>query len=210
MINKYLEKLKKEIKITKALLRSRSASNGMSYVELIVVLSIFAILSAVSMFSYREFQANVDIRNLASDIASKIVEAQKSSLDGKWNVSADPNWKPSYGVYFNTTDSDTQKQFIYFVDLVNAGDYDEPLEELDTISITKGNYISSINKCTTPPCDSDNSINSLAIIFKRPDSSAIFADLDVPGSGYVQITIISPQGKTAFIKIYPSGRIQVN
>ena len=52
-------------------------NRGMSYVELIVVLSIFAVLSSVILYNYGEFQAKVDIKNLASDIALQIVQSQK-------------------------------------------------------------------------------------------------------------------------------------
>jgi len=182
-------------------------NKGMSYVELIVVLSIFAILSSIAFYNYGNFQNNVDIKNLASDIASKIVEAQKASLNGVLPGGVAPflGWKPSYGVSFDVA---TPGQFIYFTDLDNAGDR----ETLETISITKNNKISRIDKCTDnicPPTDS-NSISSLAVFFKRPDSSAIFTGADVSGSEYIKITIESPKGATAFIKVYPSGRIQVN
>ena len=47
----------------------------MTYIELIVVLSIFAVMSSVVIFNYGLFQARIDIKNLASDIALKFVEA---------------------------------------------------------------------------------------------------------------------------------------
>lgn len=191
-------------------------NKGMSYVELIVVLSIFALLSSVAVYNYGDFQSNVDMKNLASDIASKIVEAQKSALNGvlPGGVAPFAAWKPSYGVSFDTSvanDSDGKPfntKFIYFVDLDNAGNR----ETLETVNITKNNKISRIDKCTEnscPPVDSD-SISSLAVFFKRPDSSANFAGAEVSGSEYIKITIESPKKTTAFIKIYPSGRIQVN
>jgi type II secretory pathway pseudopilin PulG len=192
-------------------------NGGMSYVELIVVLSIFAVMSSVVIFNYGDFQAKVDIKNLASDIALKVVEAQKFSLSGQLPPSAQYNlivspatWKPSYGVYFDTTTSTASKQFIYFVDLNNLNGYENG-EELNTISITKNNYISRIDKCTDATCTSPASINNpLSVTFKRPDSGAIFTGASVTGSEYVQITIKSPKGITALIKLYPSGRIQVN
>ena len=73
----------------------RNCQKGMTYVELIVVLSIFSAMTSVVLFNYGEFQAKVDIKNLASDIALKIVEAQKSSLSGKLPESFPVNWKPS-------------------------------------------------------------------------------------------------------------------
>ncbi len=179
----------------------------MTYVELIVVLSIFAVLSTVVVFNYNDFQAKVDIKNLASDVALKAVEAQKSSLSGVLPLAGyNPvTWKPSYGVYF---DLSVPKQFIYFTDLNNSGGY-EVNELLDTISITKNNFISRIDKCNNAVCSSPVSTNLFSVAYRRPDSSAIFTGLSVTGSEYVQIKVASPKGMTALIKIYPSGRIQI-
>ena len=183
-------------------------SNGMTYVELIVVLSIFAVLSTVVIFNYGDFQAKVDIKNLASDIALKAVEAQKSSLNGVLPLAGynPATWKPSYGVYF---DMNAPKQFIYFVDLNNSGDY-QTNELLDTISITKNNYISRIDKCSNATCTLPTSVNLFSVAFKRPDSSAIFTGLSVTGSEYDQVTVASPKGVITLIKLYPSGRVQIN
>ena len=189
----------------------------MSYVELIVVLSIFSVLSSMAIYNYGAFQANVDMKNLASDIALKIVEAQKSSLNGVLPLAGAPflEWKPSYGVYFNIT---TPEQFIYFADLDQDGVLYNPdcsttnSECLDKITITKGNKILRIEKCTDsacPPFDSD-SISSFSVSFKRPNSSAIFSGASLTGSEYIKITIKSPKDNTSFIKVYPSGRIQIN
>jgi prepilin-type N-terminal cleavage/methylation domain-containing protein len=189
-------------------------NRGMTYVELIVVLSIFAALSSVILFNYGDFQAKVDIKNLASDIALKVVEAQKSSLNGVLPLAGyDPaTWKPAYGVYF---DISVPKQFIYFIDLDNSNSYNglsscTTTECLDKIIITKNNFISKIDKCTDATCTSPTSINSLSVAFSRPSSSAVFTGATVTGSEYVQITISSPKGVTALIKLYSSGRVQIN
>ena len=187
--------MKKLIKIKK--------NRGMSYVELIVVLSIFSVMTSVVMFNYGDFQAKVDIKNLASDIALKIVEAQKSSLSGKLPTSPPAGWKPAYGVYFTVSPSTS---FIYFADLNNDKMYNET--SLDTISITKNNVIDKIEKCNGSTCSAIN--NPLALTFQRPDSRANFDGASITGSEYVQITIKSPKLNTATIKVYPSGRIQIN
>ena len=193
----------------------------MTYVELIVVLSIFSVLSSVVVFNYGDFQARVDIKNLSSDIALKIVEAQKSSVNGAWNSSAIANWKPSYGIYFNssatldTDDVSFNKKFIYFADLDNNNNYDGPstcatAECLDKIIITKNNYISRIDSYTDSIL-TQQITNSLSIIFKRSDPGATFTSSGLLlGFDYIQITIASPRGATALIKIYPSGRVQIN
>jgi prepilin-type N-terminal cleavage/methylation domain-containing protein len=182
-------------------------NKGMTYVELIVVLSIFAVLSSVVVFNYGAFQDRVDIKNLASDIALQVVQAQKSALAGSLPILGgyDSTWKPSYGVYFDTTSAPNKKQFIYFADLTNFGTYDSN-EILNTISITKNNYISNLSVYP-----GGRTINDLTITFSRPDSGAILYSGGAPLTvSYVQITIKSPKGATALIKLYPSGRVQVN
>jgi prepilin-type N-terminal cleavage/methylation domain-containing protein len=192
------------MKINKKLKLNR----GMTYVELIVVLSIFSVLSSVAVFNYRAFQSRVDIKNLASDITLKIVEAQKASLSGLLpQSSVTSSWKPSYGVYF---DISTPKQFIYFVDLDNQG----TRETLETINITKDNSISSLGVCyqgSLDPC-SLTSLSDLFLTFSRPNSGAIITSSSsfTSNINYVQITVTSPQGASSLIKLYPSGRVQIN
>ena len=207
-------------------------SRGMTYVELIVVLSIFAIISAISFYNYGAFQANVDIKNLASDIALQIVQAQKASLNGLQDSRVtDLSWKPSYGVYFNILeDPDSDRisfntKFNYFVDFSpQDGFFTDTTcssingECLNKIKITKDNFVSGIETCSVPgsACISGagRRIEDIAITFKRPDSGAIFYSngslLSVTGSNFIKISIESPSGMMSFIRIYPSGRIQVN
>ena len=192
----------------------RNCQKGMTYVELIVVLSIFSIMTSIILFNYGKFQTNVDVKILANDIASKIIEAQKSSISGQLNLNASLSWKPSYGIYFDTSSSNN-KNFVYFADLAQDNAYDLSScggggECLDNINITKGNYISRIDSysgSTPTPIT-----NPLSITFKRPDSSAIFGSngLLLNGFDYIQITVSSPDLTIAKIKIYPSGRIQIN
>jgi prepilin-type N-terminal cleavage/methylation domain-containing protein len=213
-------------------LKNTQKNKGMTYVELIVVLSIFAVISAVSFYSYGAFQSNIDIKNLASDIALQIVQAQKSSVNGLWNsrVTAG-DWKPSYGIYFNTSkEPDIDKipfntKFNYFADFSPQDGYfadtvcsSENGECLNKIIIAKGDFVSNIEICSgsDDACISgaNKGITDIAITFKRPDSVANFYSegslLSVTGSNYIKISIESPSKTTGFIKIYPSGRIQVN
>ncbi|MFA5932068.1 MAG: type II secretion system protein [Candidatus Paceibacterota bacterium] len=205
-------------------------NRGMTYVELIVVLSIFSVLSSVAVFNYGAFQDRVDIKNLASDITLKIVEAQNSSLAGVLPVSGgyDSSWKPSYGVYFNSSASSDvdgisfNKKFIYFTDLGTAlssqnGMFDGSTssctgECLDKISITKNNYISRLDACYATPCATTSPLNDLTISFSRPNSGATIksSSIFISPVSYIQITIASPKGATSLIKLYPSGRVQVN
>ncbi len=199
----------------------------MTYVELIVVLSIFATMSAISIFDYGKFQSQVDIKNLSSDIALKIVQAQKDSLAGKLppatqqGMLIDPaNWKPSYGLFFTTVPSSSvdNKSFVYFTDtdnptkdnLFNGNGSPCNGECLELVSITKNNTISSLDVVYSN--NSVTNLNDLTISFSRPSSTAViksYTPFALPIS-YARITVTSPNGVSNLIKVYPSGRIQVN
>ena len=217
----------KNLRSNKLKTRSYKLNGGMTYVELIVVLSIFATMSSIVLFNYNGFEDKVDIKILANDIALKIVEAQKSAISGTLNFNALPDWKPAYGIYFDSSsDIDTSvepnipfsKEFIYFADLNdptqnNLYDYSNcggTGECLDKIIITKGNYIQEIDSyigdVATPITD------PISITFTRPNSSAVFSSEGILLSGfdYIQITISSPSLLKAYIKVYPSGRVQIN
>lgn len=188
----------------------------MSYVELIVVLSIFSLLSAVAMFNFKGFQSKVDIQNLSNDIASTIIEAQRSALAGKWNAGAVLTWKPSYGVFFDITANN--KNFLSLVDLNNdnvctgagcVSPYSVSGEVSNIINITKGNYVSSMSVTGQGVCAN---ITSMSIVFTRPDSSATIKtnQAGCTNISYAEINVSSISSVTAKIKIYPSGRVQVN
>src|SRR3989344_1359172 len=205
-----MNKLNKEIK----------KNGGMSYIELIVVLSIFSIMTSVVLFNYGDFQAKVDIRNLASDIALKVVEAQKMSLSGQlppqaqYNLIGSPStWNPASGVFIDLSEPGS---FIYFANVLDpaSGLYETPPnctdECLDGINITKGNTISGLTVFYQG--GGSDALDDLNVTFARPNSAAVLKS-STAFSGtvsYVQVSISSPKGVTSNIKFYASGRIQVN
>lgn len=195
-------------------LKSYKFNRGMTYVELIVVLSIFSVVSSVAIYNYGSFQSRVDIKNVASDIALKIVEAQKSAINGVLPLSAPTDiWKPSYGIHFDISSKLGALGFLYFADFNNDSNFTDSNctgECLEYITITKGNYINKIESFTDSI--STTITDTLTITFKRPDSGAIFSyegGKSLTDVDYVQITISSPNGSIALVKIYPSGRIEV-
>ena len=203
-------------------LKNFKLDRGMTYVELIVVLGIFALLSAVAIFNYGTFQAKIDIKNLASDIALKFVEAQKSAMSGNLPAdhTIDPTWKPAYGLYFSTVANSNadDKKFIYFADLDNNNEYSDLSctpsnkdgECLDAITITRGDSIASLDVFYQDGTSAK--IDDMTVIFKRPNSGAtiVSSSAFVASVFYVQVSITSPNETTSVIKIYSSGRIQIN
>ncbi len=200
----------------------KNKNKGMTYVELIVVLSIFSTLSAVVIFNYGAFQDKIDVKNLVTDIALKIVEAQKSSISGRVPPRAVvDSWRTSYGLYIDVGSNNKLK---YFVDTVTSiqnqqdGILNDPSdcttsdgECLDEITVAKGGSISSINVFYQ-----DNeipyTINDLHIAFIRPSGAAILNSSSGLSSGvnYIEVEVVSPRGYVASIKIFPSGRIELD
>ncbi|MDO8509541.1 MAG: type II secretion system protein, partial [bacterium] len=172
---------------------------GLTMIELVVVISIFGILSGTALFKFSSFTDLIASQNLTQNIAFRIRQAQNSAVSGVYPrlattpiqqlSPADPNWKPSYGIYF---DISTPKQFVYFFDRQsnkssdpNDANYDllknvyddipanilpcigASSECIDTISITTDQVIKRI--CQGYVCS--NSIKDLqkaAIVFVRP------------------------------------------
>ena len=211
---------KKKLKKLKTRNYKLATNAGMTYVELIVVLSIFGIMSSMSMFNYRDFQVKVDIRNLASDIAMQIVQAQKDAMAGKLSINGSFDFKPAYGVHFtkyNQSQTDPS-EFTYFADFDNSDIYDGSSvncpgpgnECINVIQITKRNYIKSLNVIGSGDACSGTNLNAIDIVFQRPNSDArISADNCSGFFSKVVISVMSPQGIGADIEVFPSGRIQI-
>lgn len=191
------------IKILNSKFVIRNCNKGMSYVELIVAISIFGIMSSVVLFNFRTFEDRVEIKNLGNEVGLKIVQAQKDSSSGKLggNTFSD---KPSYGIYFDKSTVDKSKTFIYFADINNNSLYDGEDSILDTINITRGNYISDLL--------AGGSSSKLSVVFTRSTSGVTFSTdgASILGVSNVSIVLSSISGSTSTIKVYSSGRIQIN
>jgi prepilin-type N-terminal cleavage/methylation domain-containing protein len=93
-------------------------NRGITMIELIVVISIFLILTSITIFNYGQFRSSLSIQNLADDISLVIRKAQSYST----GVQQQGEFSGSFGVHFTADDSDPghyygyNKQFILFFD----------------------------------------------------------------------------------------------
>lgn len=82
-------------------------NKGMTLVELMVVLSIFAIISSMVIFNYSDYKSNVNIKVLSDDIALSIRQAQAYAIGVKSVNGEIGSSFPGYGIHFSTKDSIT-------------------------------------------------------------------------------------------------------
>ncbi len=205
----------------------KQKNRGMTFLELTVVISIFAIVSSITIFNYKNFQAKVDLQNLANDIASRFTMAQRRALFGDLHPQGGEDWRPAYGLSFDlaqTADTDNQT-FYYFADLDQGEDFDSQLydcspygttECLEKVMITKGNYISAIRVYYEGNPTPDQIATGLSIIYTRPNAGAIITSPEilqplVEPISHAEIEVASPGSSfVSIIKVYSSGRIQIN
>ena len=208
--------------------KKRKCNSGMTYVELIVVLSIFGIMSSVVLVNYQDFQAKIEIKSLANDIVLKINEAQRFASSGRLDykrqvefenetgISASA-WKPSYGVNF---DIRNPVGFISFEDLDdsvlnNAPAYNshsgkcDNLECVEQININKNIFIKDIiSYCSA---NEGRSVNDLSVSFMRSNPNVFLqsSSADCPLSEAVIRLVSNSGGASSSILIYPSGIIKI-
>lgn len=201
---------------------------GFTLLEMLAVVAIFAILTAVIIFNYGDFTDNILSTNMAYEIGLIARQAQVFGL-GVRGTGGD--FANAYGIFVNLQDGSSPsgtKNIIFFVDNKPLGGNsrcnndstgsshctcsstdgisDECLEKLtlqrsiivDSLRIKKAN-----GDCTDT--------NLLAVTFKRPNPDAIIIDQENGDtSDYAEIRLFSPHNRTPrYVIIRSTGQISV-
>ena len=210
---------------------STKYNRGMTLVELMVVLSIFVIISGLVIFNYGGFRYSASVQNLANDIALSIRQTQSYAIGSKKLYPTDNPIVPvtAYGISFKASNGSvgagwpSQTIFDLFADLSLNDRYDELTgvcgpnnlktgdECLTSFSINGGalitglTYYAQSNSTGTP-------VDTLDVVFKRPLPDArICSDSTCSSYGtYAVITVSSLDGKfTKQVKVWNTGQISV-
>jgi prepilin-type N-terminal cleavage/methylation domain-containing protein len=200
-------------------------AKGFTFVEIIVVLGIFAILSSVVLFNFKDFSSGIDLQNLSQQIALQVSSMQRKALSGQssgpLNISGlgGSRWKPAYGLCFTdglgcgfATGSDG-KAFVLFADNGNDNEYSDMTsnssETIDTIQIEGGDRVSNVCVYEGLEC---NSKPWIQVIYTRPNVKPEFL---APFSNsenieWAKVTVSSPSGDERDVIIWKSGQVEVN
>lgn len=207
---------------------STNSNGGLTLVELMVVISIFMIITGVTIFNYGSFRSNVSLQNLTDDIALSIRKAQGYAIGAR---GVGNNFSNSYGIHFSINSNTSgnsldgnNKAFLMFFTLSDK-DYDNSLtgacgdgthECMELFNITSTDIVKEIYvddvKQTTPE-------SSIDIVFIRPDPRAYFCYKSSPTSSCesnvskISIKISNGQfaekEKTRIISVQNTGQISI-
>lgn len=222
-----------EIKFKKIANKMVSRNRGLTLVELLVVISIFLVISGVTIFEYGNFRSNVSLQNLTDDIALAIRKAQSFAIGARAvKVSGTPDFDNSFGVHFSinslgTVMNGSNKSFLMFSvppsasskkyeysGSADCGDISNDCIEL--FKINTADYIKEIIVDNSNKTSTTDPEGSLDIVFTRPDPRAYFCYRTTLGSSCqnassVGIKISNGQlgekEKTRIISIQNTGQI---
>ncbi len=211
----------------------KSISRGLTLVELLVVISIFLVITSTVIFNYGGFRSNISLQNLTDDIALSIRKAQSFAIGAR---GVNSNFSNSYGVHFSNigtsseTDSSIKSFLMFSTDASNKGYIDNggtcgPASSncMESFKINTADVIESITLS-----DGSNDISFadgayLDIIFTRPNPRANFCyrTTDVSSGcdvfsnpiSNVKITIsngqVGVEKKTRSISVQNTGQISI-
>jgi prepilin-type N-terminal cleavage/methylation domain-containing protein len=211
---------------------SIEAKKGFTFVEIVVVLGIFAVISSVTLFNFGDFSAGVSLQNLSQQIALQVSSMQRSTLAGKQPFSLSSGvvpqvsppqgeevWTPSYGLCFTNSSngchfsgygSDGQvTAFSLFADSYNDKKFSVG-ETLDDIQISGGDFIYKV--CVDEQTGTPSCVSEAIVVFERPNISPDirYGNDWVSSASDLTVKIESQQGSQREIVIWKSGHVEVN
>lgn len=197
---------------------------GTTLVELAISLAIFAVITAVVMFNYADFNSNIVMTNLAYETGLFIREAQVygtavAGISGEFGISAE--FSDAYGVFVEQN----QPSILIYRDTIDPdlGFYDGSIscvtsdaECMEKITFSRGVLVKSVSVIKNESSHSLGPLETLHISFKRPDPSAV---IQIPGycdrnnlplCSRATLTLESPTGRQRQISIFNTGQISIS
>jgi len=182
---------------------------GFTLIELMIVTSIFAFISAFMMIRFSLFNNKILTTNLAYDMALSIRRAQAFGINVRGADSGGGTiFTSGYGIYF---DSSSRTLYRFFADSNNNDQY-ATSELIETLTLLGGHTIKDVCAVSsgTTYCFNSGDLQNLHIVFTRPDPDASIKSFS-PTRLYEKatITIDSPQGVERVVEVHLTGQISI-
>lgn len=190
-----------------------SRPRGFTLIELLTVTAIIVIITLVLLLRQSKFDSSTILRSVAYSVALSVRQAQVygTSVLGSSNGSAIA-YAPGYGLFFGRT---SPQIYILYADFNNNGGYDAG-EAVQTFTLNAGytiseacvNFSNGTKNCTgADDTTGSHTIDSVNIVFKRPNPDAVFNANPAYVSSYIQVR--SNDGTTRSVLITSAGQINV-
>lgn len=190
-------------------LKNNLSLTGFTMVEIVVILAIITILSAVVLFNFTGFNEGAVLNRSVRELSLAIRRAQNMSLSVTQiivGMPPVPRIPPAIGIQF------TKNQSIYtlFADLEPRDNkYSDAGEKIGADEIFQRNI-----KISDLTDDKNTSYNRINILFTAPEATIIFSDTNginlTSSVSAVNIKLQTPSGQlTKTITVRTSGQISV-
>ncbi len=203
---------------------------GFTLIELVVVMAVMTVLTGALLVRQGRFNSSTLLRSLAYSVALSVRQAQVYGTSVVGTTTAATNcvggfynagscYASAYGLYFDVS---TPTTYILFADLNNDGKY-QTIESIKTFNLNNGYVISSfcangVNGVSAVSRCSGATINTLNIIFKRPNPDATFTAFtsagtaiagDVYSGAYIQVQVTGDAANTKSISVLATGQVSM-
>lgn len=173
------------------------SKGGFSILEVLITAAIIGLITGLVTLRYGSFNNLILLKNQAFQIALELREMQARSLS---SVGDNNNFRDSYGIHFAMA---TPEQYILFLDGDADGAYDSG-EEIDTRSLDSRFQLSQL--CNGSNC----SINTLTVVFRRPNFNAVMrSNSGSVSTGYIDLETKSDANGVRRVVVNAAGQIAV-
>ena len=199
---------------------------GFTLVEMVVSAAIIGLISSVLIFNHGKFNDNLELTNLAYEVALNLRQAQiygVSVKEFKGGESEEERFGLAYGVHFALS---RPTSFILFLDRNKdqryTGNKDDctlgsPDVCLERVNIGRGNYIYDVCEfiggsewaCSLASGNPNGEYTEVSATFIRPDPDARLIFKTKPGPAGVKVCLRSPGGRIKEVVLYTTGQISV-
>lgn len=197
-----------------------SSRRGFTLVEMLVVIFIISVISAVALMSGRQFDSSVFLTDTAYEVSLAIREAQSYGINVRGAGGDAGTFRTGYGIEF---DNGNKTQFVLFADAFEPsgesgnGIKDSGEEAINTYALKRGLTIGRLcvyNSGNSEKC-SGGGINMVTVVFTRPNPEPTIKP--TPASGFcrndkcsrAEITITTKDEQQKTVVVYNTGQISV-
>lgn len=179
---------------------------GFTLIEMVVVVGILALISAVTLSNQGRFGERILLRNLAYDVALTFHEAQVYGISAR--RLGNTAFASGHGIAITMS---TPNMMTRFSDANNNNIYDTPSVELaGTYQFSRSYRIETI--CGETASGEECGLTELYAVFRRPEPDAIIYGHNGVSLGQysgARIVIVSPREDRVEVLVESSGQISV-